>query len=142
MSNFFPGRILTTGERLIIPEAFFQLFLERIKVSFFPSRKYLPTSEIDKNIFPSSEKIDSVKIVASVINGLSTRTPWSSTCLIKVLAAHKMLARRRIPHVLHFGVHINQSKEIKAHAWLSVASEAIIGGDNLHFYKEISRINF
>lgn len=142
MKNFFPVRILTTNERSIVPEAFFQLFLERIKVSFFPSRKYLPASRTDKNIFPSPEKIASVKTVASVINGLSTRTPWSSTCLIKVLAAHKMLARRRIPHILHFGVHISQSKEINAHSWLSVANEVVIGGDNLHFYKEISRINF
>jgi len=142
MNNFFPGRILTANERSIVPEAFFQLFLERIKVSFFPSRKYLPASRTDKTIFLAPEKIESVKTVASVINGLSTRTPWSSTCLVKVLAAHKMLARRRIPHILHFGIQINQSKEINAHAWLSVANDAIVGGDSLHLYKEISRINF
>ena len=142
MKNFFPRRILTANERSIVPEAFFQLFLERLKVSFFPSRKYLPAARMDKNISPAPGKIESVKTVASVINGLSPRTPWSSTCLVKVLAAHKMLARRRIPHILHFGVQINQSKEIKAHAWLSVADETIIGAENLHLYKEISRIHF
>jgi hypothetical protein len=140
MSNFFPKRVLTASELSIAFEAFFQLLLQRIKVSFLPSRKYLPSISKNSAIFLSLEKTEIAKKVAIVINGLSIRTPWSSTCLVKVLAAHKMLNKRRIPHALHFGVNINLSKGFNAHAWLSVADEVIIGGENLNSFKEISRI--
>lgn len=141
MKTFFPNRIITANELLIVPEAFFQLFLQRIKVSFFPSRKYLPTTKEHTNIIDASEKMERVKTIASVINGLSIRTPWSSTCLVKVLAAHKMLAKHNIPHTLYLGVNNDLSKGLNTHAWLSVANKVIIGGGNLHSFKIIAQIN-
>jgi len=141
MSDFFPKRILTTGELSIAFEAFFQLLLQRFKVSFLPSRKYLPSTSKNSSIFLKPEKLEIAKKIANVTTGLSTRTPWSSTCLVKVLATHKMLRKRKIPHTIHIGINTNLSNGFNAHAWLSVTDEVIIGGENLNSFKEISRIS-
>ena len=123
----------------LIPEAFYQLLIARIKVSALKSEKYLPSARDNKNT-PSLVKNEKAQTIATVINGLSVRTPWPSTCLVKVIAAHKMLSRRSLPHVLHFGVQKNSSTEIKAHAWLSVGSKIIVGGENAEAFTEISQI--
>lgn len=139
MNAFLPNRKLTAFERSIIPEAFTQLLLQRIKVTLLPSRKYMPVSKRKTGSDAAPEKIESAKIIAATINGLAIRTPFKSTCLVKVLAAHKMFAKRNIPHAIHCGVHVNLQKKISAHAWLSVAGKILIGGGE-NKYKEISRV--
>ena len=140
MKYFLPRRKLTTSEFSLIPEAFWRLFTARVKVSFFRSVKYLPSTSHNLTIYPTQEKFEKGKTIAVVINGLSLRTPWSVTCLVKVLATHSMLKKRKIHHTLHFGVKKNTSHQLGAHAWLSVGEEIIIGDENLHYFIEISRI--
>ena len=140
MSNFLPKRKLTTNELALIPEVFLSLLIARLKVSFLPSKKYLPFNRKNSPIFYLSKKFETAEIIAGVVNGLSERVPWRSTCLVKVLALHKMLSRRKIPHTLHFGIEKNASSGLGAHAWLSVAKKIIIGDENLQNFKEISQI--
>ena len=140
MKYFFPKRKLTQEEYSLVPEALRLLFIARLKVSFFPSAKYLPLNSPESRLFLSQEKFCKGKTIALVISGLSTRTPWPSTCLVQVLAAHKMLEKRKIPHTLHFGVKKNTSFQFDAHSWLSVGMEVILGGGSFFYYKEISQI--
>lgn len=140
MKYFFPRRKLTTNELSLVPEGLWKLFIARLIVSLFQSSKYLPSNLHNTIIFPTQEEFKAAQTIAFVINGLSARTPWPSTCLVKVLAAHNMLKKRKIPHLLHFGVKKNTFNQLDAHSWLSVDKEIIIGGDNLDYYKEISQI--
>lgn len=140
LKDFLPKRKLTHQEFLLVPEVFWKLFLARLKVSFLPSVRYLPLNSGESTILLSQEKFCKAKTIATVINGLSIRTPWSSTCLVQVLAAHKMLEKRKIPHTLHFGIKKNTLLQFDAHSWLSVGMEVILGGGNLFYYKEISQI--
>ena len=141
MKFFFPRRKLSAKELLLVPEAFWEILIARIKVSYLPSSKYLHLNCGTKTISPTRKKLESVKLIASTINGLSSRTPFPSTCLVKVLAAHKLLEKRNISHTVHFGVKKDSSKVLNAHAWLSVANEIIIGGGDLDDFNEISRFS-
>lgn len=139
-NHFFPNHNLSAAEMVLIPEAFYQLLAARLRISLLKSEHYLPPP---KSGLPSSTLVapnHHVQIIANVVNGLSLRTPWKSTCLVKVIAAHKMLVRRGVPHVLHFGVQKKSTLEIKAHAWLSVSNKMIIGGENAEGFTEISQI--
>jgi hypothetical protein len=137
MRHFFPKQKLSTNLLLLIPEAFLQLTIARIKVSFFHSSYYLPVFSVVNKELKTKVKISKAQIIATTINGLSTRTPFKSTCLVKVLAAHKMLIKRSIPHCLHLGILVKPNHTLNAHAWLSVSASVIIGAQNLPAFKEI-----
>lgn len=140
MKFIFTSRKLIATEFLLIPEVFWELFSTHIKIFFFRSARYLPSSSINPTDTLTQKKFESAKEIAIVINGISLRTPWTSTCLEKVIATHNMLKKRKIPHTLHFGVKKNSFQQLSAHAWLSVKKIVIIGGGNLDPYKEISQI--
>ena len=137
MKPFFPRRRLHASEFLLIPEAFFNLTVSWINVNFRPSKSYLlpPDSSAFRPV--SKEKKEKSFEIAAVVNGLSTRTVWRSTCLIKALATHKMLQKRDIEHKLHFGVTQSAENKLEAHAWLSVENEVIVGGENHEAFEEI-----
>ena len=137
MPRFLPYRKLSFLEIKLLPEVFFFLLIFRIKVSYQPSKKWMPSIT-----FKSLKTIDTVSMekavfVAKVINGLATRTPWKSTCLVKALAANKMLQQRKINHKLHFGVARSLDTKFEAHAWVTVKGEVLIGGGNLEEFNEI-----
>ncbi len=138
MSNrFFSNHPVTSGEWSLVPEALLQLFVARLRVSLMRSEKYLP---IARNILPvilSKRQKEMVETIGIVINGIAVRTPWSSTCLVKALAANKMLAKKKIPHSFHLGVQKTANAQMKAHAWISVAGKIIIGGEEAGEFKEI-----
>jgi hypothetical protein len=138
-NQFFPNHHLSGEEWQLIPGAFYQLLIARLKVSSLPSEKYLPVDQPPKATL-TKENQAIAQTIATVINGLSRRTPWPSTCLVKVIAAHKMLSKISIPHTLHFGVQKVTPGKIKAHAWLSVGNKILIGGDNADGFVEISKI--
>jgi len=123
----------------VVAEAVLQLFLAYLTVSYLPSQKYLHITSTKSNLILTEEKIKNGEIIAGIIDGLSLRTPWLSTCLMKVLTAHKMFDRRNISHIIHFGIKKNSSCELNAHAWLSVADAVLIGGENLNDFHEILR---
>jgi hypothetical protein len=139
MKALFGLSRLSKPELKLLPETVLHLFVFRIKVSFLPSKNYLPKNTRQTG-FLSEEKKNQSNSVARIINGLSVRVPWPATCLVKVLAANKMLLKRGIPHTIHFGVKKSAAGEMEAHAWLSVNNRVVIGGENLLDFKEINRI--
>lgn len=54
----------------------------------------------------------------------------SSTCLVRALAAERLLARRGLASTLHLGVRRSSSGEprIAAHAWLESGGDVVVGG--------------
>ncbi len=144
MRNFLPARRITPDERSLIPGAIWQLLLARLQVSFTPSRVWMNRINRQNVRAVVAEEIfscrDFCRTLAGVINGLSRRTPWRSTCLVKALAAHRMLARRGIKSTVHLGVKKSDSKGLEAHAWLSVDGSVRIGGENMNEYSEVTSI--
>ena len=140
--KFFAGiKNLSAVERKLIPEVFVHLLASRMAVSFLPSRRYLPANATKPSSRLHYQQLETVGHVARVINGLSWRLPFSATCLVKALAAHRVLKKRNISHAIHFGIEKDHHKGINAHAWFSVEGKTIIGGGNLSKYHEISRID-
>jgi hypothetical protein len=138
MIHFFPKRKLSFLEVSLIPEALFSLFIYRLKVSYQPSRKWMP-----KPTLATAEKIEAnllrkAMLLVKVINGLEKRTPWKNTCLVKALATRSMLKKRKITHKIHIGVAPQAHNTIEAHAWVSVGTEIILEGENQAEFHEIS----
>lgn len=124
-----------------MPEAFYQLINAWITVRLLHPKKYLSKIEPSNSAFNTHINIKKSKLIAGVINGIAARTPWTSTCLIKAVAADRMLQKRGIRHQLHFGVNKGKGKTLEAHAWLSVEGEVIVGGENHESFEEVKKIN-
>lgn len=73
--------------------------------------------------------LQEARIVAHSVNAISGRLGGSVTCLMKVIAARRMLWRRRIGHTINIGVNqaaVGASSAV-AHAWLDVGGSTVVG---------------
>jgi hypothetical protein len=67
------------------------------------------------------------------------RLPFHCTCLVRALAGRAMLRRRRIAHVVHFGV-AQQDGNFSAHAWLTAGGGTVTGGREAIGFVPIARL--
>ena len=65
---------------------------------------------------------------AWAIEAAAAYVPWRSDCLIRVMAATLWLRRKGYRPVFHLGVAQEGQAPLKAHAWLSLHGEVIVGG--------------
>ena len=64
------------------------------------------------------------------IEAIARRVPWRAVCIHKGLAAQRMLRRRGVNAMLHYGIgHGVDAEGLKAHVWVSVEGTPLIGGD-------------
>lgn len=103
--------------------------------------KVLPFRMLSKLIGERNKKamtVDSPEHKATILSGISfairqmsKHVFWSSVCLDQALAAKWILQRRQIPSTLYFGVAKGDKPDdmVKAHAWLLVEDESVIGGE-------------
>lgn len=143
MSRFFPVRSLSAAELRLIPAALYHLLWAKYVVACLSAKKYLPaqpasSSQDDIN----TADLQRAEAICGVVEGLSRRLPWRATCLMKVLAANRMLAGENIAAVIHLGISLLPEKGVLgAHAWLSVGSRTLLGGYKLDRYREVARLS-
>ena len=56
------------------------------------------------------------------------KTPWESKCLVRALAAQRLLCRRGLSSTLYLGCGMEEGKMV-AHAWLRFGEMYVTGGD-------------
>ncbi|OCT11548.1 stage V sporulation protein S [Paenibacillus pectinilyticus] len=72
-----------------------------------------------------------VSSVASAIQTMSRYTPWDSKCLVRALAAMKMLERRKIDSTLYLGTAKDETGSMIAHAWLRSGPYYVSGAEEM-----------
>ena len=65
--------------------------------------------------------------VGDAVRRAARNVPFGAVCLPQAMAARRMLARRGVPSVMHFGAAKGQDKPIDAHAWLDAAGVKVTG---------------
>jgi hypothetical protein len=65
--------------------------------------------------------------VSQAVNVMSKYTFWESQCLVKAIAAMKMLERRGIGSTLYLGTAKDENGKLIAHAWLRSGRYFITG---------------
>jgi hypothetical protein len=65
--------------------------------------------------------------------------PSAATCLIRAIAAQRMLTRRDVPNALVLGVRIDpQRQEMTAHGWVRVGGHVVVGADEMTGYHPVA----
>jgi hypothetical protein len=60
---------------------------------------------------------------------LASRYAPKTTCLVKALAVHALLAQEGLPAVVRVGVTKGDEARFQAHAWVEVHGKVVLGGD-------------
>jgi len=63
---------------------------------------------------------------------------WDTVCFDKALTIKWMLAFRRIPSTIYFGVSIDEQNKMKAHAWLKCNNIIISGKEGMNKFTVVS----
>lgn len=77
--------------------------------------------------------------IGYAIQRMSKFTIWKSTCLIRAIAAMKMLERRNMDSTLYLGTGKDQSGSMIAHAWLRSGTVIVTGADAMKNYTVVSK---
>ncbi|MEL7078450.1 MAG: lasso peptide biosynthesis B2 protein [Cyanobacteria bacterium J06643_13] len=115
----------------LLIEAFFLLGVARLVILTLPFRwvePYLGKRMAESSLDDLPENSNQLKRVAWAVNKISNYTPWQSKCLVRAMAAKRMLQSRRIVSTLYLGVARGSSQSLQAHAWLRSGSIYLTGG--------------
>lgn len=73
------------------------------------------------------------RAILSVADGL----PWSSSCLVRGIAARMMTGRRGLPSVLQLGVGAGENTGLSAHAWFRCGDVDVVGTETADAFHPI-----
>ena len=108
---------LSGSEKILLFEAVYYLYLAKISIQIFSFKKIVKylSKETKDNISPEPELLRNIKFAVSRANKLAF---WNNVCLVKSLAARKLLHKRRISSRIYLGLRFENDKKLSAHAWL------------------------
>ncbi|MFK4391690.1 stage V sporulation protein S [Bacillus sp. AFS026049] len=79
--------------------------------------------------------------VSRAINIMSRYTIWESQCLVKAMAAMKMLEKREIDSTLYLGTAKDENGGLIAHAWLRSGPYYITGAEVMDRFTVVSKFS-
>lgn len=85
----------------------------------------------DRNNTPPSRARSSIDLrqLSWAIGAVAERVPWRADCLLRAMAAERILRDAGHAPQFQLGVARGGENELKAHAWLTCDGETITGGD-------------
>jgi hypothetical protein len=93
-----------------------------------------------------AEAMEQAQRIGWAVRAASRYTPWSSTCLVQVLAAQRMLQKRSIPGAFYIGAAPGNGAPDKvglaAHAWLKCGEQFITGEAGHQHYTVVSTFSW
>jgi hypothetical protein len=127
--------------KFLFLEAFILLGWARILKSV-PFSRVAPTlgnqmNETSFNIVESNQRI--LLSVSQAINIISKYTFWESKCLVKAIAAMKMLERRKIESTIYLGTAKDETGKLIAHAWIRSGPFYITGFEVMNKFTVVNK---
>ena len=77
--------------------------------------------------------------ISSALYLMSRYTFWESQCLVKALAAMKMLEKRKVDSTLYLGTARDEDGKMVAHAWLRSGSFYVTGSEGMERYTVVGK---
>jgi len=123
LSKFFS---LPGSDKRLFLEALYWLVIAKALLIFLPFKRILPMLKQKESI--QTGKADPAAI-RDAIGRAATTTPWTSTCLMKSMAARWMLKRRKTPSHMGIGMMKDERGKLVMHAWVGVQGFEVISKD-------------
>ena len=135
-------RRLSTSERRLFWSAFVQLGLARWSLGRKPFLELVAglhrvtgkgDSQVDSDSLDTGQAV-LAEDIGRAIGRAANQLPWNSSCLVRVLAAQRMLQARGVPGAFCIGADKGREEEqvdFAAHAWL-VSGGRFVTGEEGH----------
>ena len=104
----------------------FSLAVASAAVQLLPFKRLVEGARAPRG--SDGEAVDLSRLRGAV-DATARRVPWRAVCFQRALALRAMLRRRGVASVLHYGIARADGEALKAHVWLSVAGDVVIGGE-------------
>ncbi|MBE1444723.1 lasso peptide biosynthesis B2 protein [Paenibacillus sp. OAS669] len=130
---------LDLATMLLATEALFYLGWARVLVAM-PFARVAPSlgaSMEETTHLETDSDVDELIKVNSIIRVMSRHTFWESKCLVRAIAALKMLERRGIESTLYLGTARDEQRKMIAHAWLRSGPFYITGAEEMARFQVI-----
>ncbi len=128
---------VSNRQRALLAEAAVNLAAARLALLFVPFPQL--ARSLGELVPPTDSRIVAARSTSNLCDASIARDvswavtraarnlPFKAVCLPQALAAHRMLKRRGVASIIHFGADKGQTKPLDAHAWLSAAGVEITG---------------
>ncbi len=122
--------VLPWRDRVMLVEALLLLSVASLAIGLLPFRNVVSVGSAasDAGAGPSAQP-GLVRKCRWAVTAWANRVPWRAVCFQRGLALHWMLRRRGVPSLLHYGVGRSEDGELRAHVWVSVTGEIVLGGE-------------
>lgn len=127
-----PSPRLGPGDGLLIFQAAAALAAASLMIAIMPFRRIARFASLSDTVTRRTPELDRTRRAAQAVDAWARRLPWKTVCFQKGLALHWMLRRNGIGSRLHYGVDRHAEHGLRAHVWVSVGSEIVMGGDVAH----------
>ncbi|SFD66641.1 Transglutaminase-like superfamily protein [Lentibacillus persicus] len=126
--------------KLLLFEAYFYLAWGRVlkSVPFSKIAPLLGESMQQTSLDPDKTYKRKLSEISQAIQIMSKYTFWESECLVKAIAALKMLERRNIESTLYLGMTKDESGQLLAHAWLRSGPFYLTGVEGMERFTVVS----
>jgi hypothetical protein len=133
--------LLDTKTKLMFIEAYIFLGWARM-MKKRPFSKIAPTlGEQMKETSNVRDEVNRKQLmqISQAVNLMSKYTFWESQCLVKAIAAMKMLERRRMDSTIYFGTAKDENGKMVAHAWLRSGPFYITGAEGMEKFVVVNK---
>lgn len=130
-----PCRRLGTADYALLAEALATLALASLAIRFMPFRTLAArVSRPPRRARRAAE----LRRLRWAVDAAARRVPWKAVCFQRGLCLRAMLRRRGVPSVVHYGIAKEPGDALKAHVWLCVDGETVIGGAEAHRFASVA----
>jgi hypothetical protein len=120
---------LPRAEQVLVLRAALALAAALVEVAFlpFPALRRRLASRPPGRPGPNPKAPVSAERVGWAVAVASRYVPGASTCLVRAIAAARLLAREGYPSRIHIGVARPGPEGLAAHAWVTVGGRVVVG---------------
>ena len=132
--------LLSWPDRCLLLEVLIHLCFVRLILTFIPFKRLAPSlrKTISVPELKNNQSTETwVRKVRWAVRVASQRLPWNPSCLVKSIAAKRILQHKDIPSTLHLGVAKNDQNLLEAHAWLQSGTIIVTGEYQLQRYSQL-----
>jgi len=123
---------LTPADWAAVVAAVPALFYARIQFATLPIREVVEILQAAGQDVPSRGldrvELERARRISWAVGATAARVPWRSDCLIRSIAASRLLRKRGISATFHLGVAREYDGTLAAHAWLCCGDVVVSSG--------------